>query len=182
MTTFYGHQLVLSLILCALATALRATPAPAQSKMDISSTAFASGAPIPAKYTCSGEDVSPPLSFSGVAPSARSLVLIVDDPDAPSGRFLHWVVYNLAPTTAHLDQGVSNAAVISNSGSQGRNDFGHEGYGGPCPPPGKPHHYRFRLYALNSRIEPQAATGPGVEQAMEGHIIAGAAVVGTFGR
>ena len=177
-----SRRIRLSLILCTIAMAPLGTIVQAQTKLEVSSTAFAPGAAIPARYTCSGEDLSPPLSFSGVPPSARSLALIVDDPDAPGGRFFHWVVYNLTPTTTHLDRAVSNAAVTSSSGAQGRNDFGRDGYGGPCPPPGKPHHYRFRLYALNNRIAPQAATGTGVEQAMEEHIIGSAELVGTYGR
>ena len=153
-----------------------------QSKMQIHSSAFTAGDPIPPKYTCSGQNVSPPLSWSGVPQGAKSLVLIVDDPDAPSGAFVHWVVYNLPPETTHLDEAVTNSTSIPGGGAQGRNDFGGDGYGGPCPPPGKPHHYRFLLYALNSRISPTPANGPAVEQAIKGHVFAFTDLIGIFGR
>src|SRR5271167_2822798 len=182
MTKYRRHWTEFFLMLCVAATLPPAAIAWAQPKMEIRSAAFAPGAPIPTKYTCSGENISPALSFSGLPQSARSLALIVDDPDAPGGTFSHWVVYNLPPQTTHLDEAVKKGTAIPGGGSQGRNDFGGDGYGGPCPPPGRPHHYRFRLFALNSQIAPQPATGPGVEQAMDGHILASAEVVGTFGR
>ncbi|HEY2105038.1 MAG TPA: YbhB/YbcL family Raf kinase inhibitor-like protein [Candidatus Binataceae bacterium] len=153
-----------------------------QSKMEIRTDAFAPGASIPGKYTCSGENISPPLAISGVPQSAKALALIVDDPDAPSGTFTHWVVYNLPPRTNHLEAGVKPGPTMPGGGTQGRNDFGGAGYGGPCPPPGSTHHYRFRLFALNGEITPQSASGPEVEQAMRGHILASAEMVGTFGR
>ena len=169
-------------MLCVAAAMPLAATVWAQPKMEIRSAAFAPGAPIPTKYTCSGENISPALSFSGLPQAARSLALIVDDPDAPSGTFVHWVVYNLPLQTTHLDEAVKKGTAITGGGSQGRNDFGRDGYGGPCPPPGAPHHYRFRLFALNSQLAPQPATGQGVEQAIEGHVLASAEVVGTFGR
>jgi Raf kinase inhibitor-like YbhB/YbcL family protein len=176
----YGGEFRLTL--CIGAALLLAVRAWAQPKMEIRTGAFASGAPIPSKYTCSGDDVSPALSISGVPQSAKALALIVDDPDAPSGTFVHWVVYNLPPRTTHLDEAVNKGTAMPGGGSQGRNDFGRDGYGGPCPPPGSPHHYRFRLFALNSQIAPQSATGQAVEQAMGGHVIATAAMIGTFQR
>lgn len=165
-----------------IAIALAMTNAAAQSKMEIRTNAFAPGAPIPDKYTCSGENLSPALAISGLPPSAKSLALIVDDPDAPAGTFVHWVVYNIPPGTTEIDAGVRPAAAMPGGGVQGRNDFGRLGYGGPCPPPGSPHHYHFRLFALNSQITPRSATGPAVEQAMQGHIVASAEMVGTFQR
>lgn len=151
--------------------------------MEIRTDAFAPGASIPEKYTCSGENISPPLAISGVPQSAKALVLVVDDPDAPAGTFVHWVVYNMPPRTDRIDAGVKPAQTMPGGGMQGRNDFGRAGYGGPCPPPGSPHHYRFRLFALSSQITPpQSATGPDVEQAMQGHILASTEMVGTFGR
>jgi Raf kinase inhibitor-like YbhB/YbcL family protein len=154
----------------------------AQSKMEIGTTAFTPGGSIPPKYTCSGEDTSPPLSIRGVPGSAKTLALIVDDPDAPSGTFVHWVVYNLPPGTTRIDAGVKASKTMPGGGAQGRNDFGRTGYGGPCPPPGSPHHYRFRLFALNSQITPSSDTGPEVEQAIQGHVVTSAEMVGTFGR
>jgi Raf kinase inhibitor-like YbhB/YbcL family protein len=153
-----------------------------QSKMEIRTDAFTPGGPIPAKYTCSGANVSPALAISGVPQPAKALALIVDDPDAPSGTFVHWVVYNLPPQTTHIDEDVAKGNTMPGGGMQGRNDFGGDGYGGPCPPPGKPHHYRFRLFALNGPLQPPSASGPEVERAMQGHILASAVVVGTFQR
>jgi hypothetical protein len=150
--------------------------------MEIRTDAFAPGTSIPDKYTCSGENISPPLAISGVPQSAKALVLIVDDPDAPAGTFVHWVVYNMPPQTKGIDAGVKPGNTMPGGGMQGRNDFGGVGYGGPCPPPGSSHHYRFRLFALNGEITPQATTGPGVEQAMQGHILTSTEMVGTFGR
>lgn len=152
------------------------------SKMEIHSDAFTPGNPIPARYTCSGENISPPLSWTGVPHGAKSLALVVDDPDAPSGTFVHWVVYNLPPETTHLDAGVPKSTSVPSGGMQGRNSFGSDGYGGPCPPPGKPHHYRFLLFALNSRISPASTTGPAVEQAMKGHVFGFTDLIGTYGR
>jgi Raf kinase inhibitor-like YbhB/YbcL family protein len=161
---------------------LLAVNARAQARMEIRSGAFSPGATIPQQYTCSGEDVSPPLTISGVPEQAKALALIVDDPDAPSGTFVHWVVYNLPPHTGHIEAGVKPGATMPQGGEQGRNDFGRLGYGGPCPPPGSPHHYRFRLFALNSEIRPASPSGTAVEQAMQGHIVASVQTTGTFGR
>jgi Raf kinase inhibitor-like YbhB/YbcL family protein len=154
----------------------------AQSKMEIRTGAFAPGAAIPDKYTCNGENLSPALVISGVPPSAQTLVLVVDDPDAPAGTFVHWVVYNMPAQTGRIDAGVQPGESMPGGGVQGRNGFGNLGYGGPCPPPGPPHHYHFRLFALNSQIAPQPAIGPAVEQAMQGHVVASAEMVGTFER
>jgi Raf kinase inhibitor-like YbhB/YbcL family protein len=153
-----------------------------QSKIQIRTSAFTPGDAIPIKYACSGENISPALSWTGMPPGTKSLALIVDDPDAPGGTFAHWVVYNLPPQTTHLDEAVTKGTSIPGGGAQGRNDFGGDGYGGPCPPPGSPHHYRFRLFALNSEISPQSSKGPEVEQAMKGHILANAELTGTFAR
>jgi Raf kinase inhibitor-like YbhB/YbcL family protein len=168
-------------LICAAAV-LVTTNVSAQSKMEIRTGAFAPGGPIPEQYTCAGENISPALAISGVPASAKAMVLIVDDPDAPAGTFVHWVVYNIPPQTVHIDGGVSQGQSMPGGGVQGRNDFGRTGYGGPCPPPGSPHHYRFRVFALNSQIGPSSDTGPAVEQAMQGHVLASAEMVGTFGR
>jgi Raf kinase inhibitor-like YbhB/YbcL family protein len=174
-----GSKLVPVLAAAAILIAANAWP---QSKMEIRTDAFAPGTSIPDKYTCSGENISPPLAISGVPQSAKALVLIVDDPDAPAGTFVHWVVYNMPPQTKGIDAGVKPGNTMPGGGMQGRNDFRGVGYGGPCPPPGSSHHYRFRLFALNGEITPQATTGPGVEQAMQGHILTSTEMVGTFGR
>jgi Raf kinase inhibitor-like YbhB/YbcL family protein len=174
-----GLTLVLLFVGAALILPARAWP---QSRMEIRTDAFATGGPIPVKYTCSGANVSPALAIGGAPQSAKALVLIVDDPDAPAGTFVHWVVYDMPPQTTHIDEAVAKGTTMPGGGTQGRNDFGGDGYGGPCPPPGKPHHYRFRLFALDGQIRPQSPTGTEVEQAMQGHILASAVVVGTYQR
>ena len=143
----------------------------------LTSTAFDDGAPIPARHTCDGEDVSPPLSWSEVPDGARSLALIVDDPDAPSGTFLHWLAWGVDPAAGGLTEGEAPAA-------EGTGGFGTTGYRGPCPPPGHgAHRYFFRLLALDA--EPQIAPGSGrdeLEGAVEGHVLGTAELVGTYER
>jgi len=170
------------LLVCIAAALILPATGWSQSEMEIRTSAFTPGDAIPLKYTCSGENISPAVSWTGMPPGTKSFALIVDDPDAPGGTFVHWVVYNLPPQTTRLDEAVTKGTSIPGGGAQGRNDFGGEGYGGPCPPPGSPHHYRFRLFALDSRISPQSSKGPEVEQAMKGHILASVELTGTFAR
>lgn len=144
--------------------------------MLIETSAFKKGQPIPAKYTCSGENVSPPLSFRDVPANAKSLVLIVDDPDAPKGTFDHWILWDIPPTTKNFSEG----AFV---GQQGLNHYNEKRYRGPCPPPGKPHRYFFKLYALDTLISlPEGSTKNQVEEAMKEHILAKAELMGTFQR
>ena len=151
--------------------------------MTITSSAFQSGQAIPAKYTCEGEDVSPPLDWRDLPADAKSLSLICDDPDAPVGTWVHWVVYDLPLTTGGLTEKVSTSQVLPNGAKQGRNDFKRVGYGGPCPPPGKPHRYYFKLYALDTDLGLKpGATKQDLLRAMEGHILAEAQVMGTYQR
>jgi Raf kinase inhibitor-like YbhB/YbcL family protein len=155
--------------------------------MDIALTspAFAAGAAIPTQYTCDGTDVSPPLAWSGAPPGTRAFALIVDDPDAPAGTWVHWVLFNLSGTTSSLPENVAKSESVAELGGalQGRNDFRRTGYGGPCPPPGKPHHYLFRLYALDGPLALRAgATKADVERAMQNHVLAQGQLVGTYGR
>jgi Raf kinase inhibitor-like YbhB/YbcL family protein len=167
---------------CVLLLAL-AEPAYAQATLKLSSSAFASGGAIAKQYTCEGKDYSPALTWTDVPPSAKTLALIVDDPDAPMGTFVHWVVYNLPASIHQLDQNVAKAPTIAGGGQQGRNGFGRDGYRGPCPQPGATHHYHFRLYALdtNLKLEP-GATATAVEAAIKGHVLASAELVGTYRR
>jgi Raf kinase inhibitor-like YbhB/YbcL family protein len=141
------------------------------------SSAFDHGGPIPRPYGCEGEDLSPPLSWSGAPEGTRSLALVVDDPDAPGGTFTHWLAWALDPGAEGLGEG--EAAPV-----EGRNDFGTAGYRGPCPPPGHGRHrYSFRLYALDS--EPDLRPGASkrdVERALEGHGLAEAELIGTYER
>ncbi len=138
---------------------------------------------IPIKYTCDGADLSPPLSWGEPPGGAESLVLIVDDPDAPGGTFTHWVLFNLPASTEGLPGGVSRLERPETGGIHGRNDFREVGYNGPCPPPGKPHTYRFKLYALDAKLDlaPGATRGE-VLKAMEGHVLGEAGLRGKYGR
>ena len=151
--------------------------------IQLRSPAFTGGQSIPAKHTCDAEDLSPPLSWSGVPPSAESLALICDDPDAPLGTWVHWVLYGLPSTVSELPEGISTADTVLGGARQGTNDFKRTGYGGPCPPPGKPHRYFFRLYALDTMIglEPRA-TKKELLQAMERHILAQGELIGRYWR
>ncbi|MBV8357921.1 MAG: YbhB/YbcL family Raf kinase inhibitor-like protein [Deltaproteobacteria bacterium] len=148
----------------------------------LTSSAFENQGTIPEQYTCSGRNESPELRWTGIPGGTRSLSLILDDPDAPIGTFVHWVIYNLSPTTTGLPEGVSATASIADS-EQGTNGSGTIGYTGPCPPPGKPHHYHFRLYALDQKLKLKAgATAHQVEAAIKGHVLGRAELVGIFAR
>jgi Raf kinase inhibitor-like YbhB/YbcL family protein len=164
--------------------------------MHLSSAAFDNGAAIPAKYTGAGQDVSPPLSWSGVPGGTKSFALICDDPDAPSrakprpeGPWVHWVIYNIPAGTSELPEGVSREAepIRPVGARQGKNDFGsdHVGYRGPMPPKGSGvHRYFFKLYALDQELDlaPQETTKTSLLAAMRGHILAEGALRGTFER
>lgn len=143
----------------------------------ISSAAFAQSGTIPAKYTCDGSDVSPPLMIGNVPPGAKSLALIVDDPDAPAGTWVHWVVWNIDPATKEIKEN-----SLPRGAQEGMTDFRKRGYGGPCPPGGT-HRYFFRLYALDSLM----TLGPNttrtlLEQAMKRHIVAQSELMGRYTR
>lgn len=149
----------------------------------VTSLAFAAGAPIPARFTCKGENVSPPLAWSGAPAGTRSFALIVDDPDAPSGDWVHWILFNLPPGIERLDAGQPNNFKLSNGAIQGINDFGTAGYGGPCPPPGRPHRYVFHVYALDVVLDlKSAARKPELLRAMDGHVLASGELTGAFQR
>lgn len=149
----------------------------------ISSSAFSEGGTIAKKFTCDGPDVSPALTWKDAPATAQSYALIMDDPDAPVGTWVHWVLYNLPPSTKELPEGVEKTEQLSNGALQGRNDFRKIGYGGPCPPPGKPHRYYFKLYALDRKLELKAgASKAEVETAMKGHIVGRAQLMGQYGR
>lgn len=152
-------------------------------QMNITSPAFSDGASIPARFTCQGENLSPQLDWSGVPSGARSLALVVSDPDAPGGTFIHWVLYNLPPQTSGLPEGVPATERLSSGAAQGRNDFGRIGYGGPCPPPGKPHRYIFTLYALDLAPDlPAGLNAARLNSLMRGHILAQASLTGLYQR
>ena len=145
----------------------------------MTSPVFSNGAVIPARYTCSGADVSPPISWSGVPNGAQSLALTVIDPDAPGKPFVHWVVFGLSVSSTGLAEGEA-----PREGSlQGRNDFGNNGYRGPCPPPGAPHHYHFKVYALDTKLSLQSGVSEAaLQDAIKGHVMATGELIGTFKR
>lgn len=149
----------------------------------ITSPAFSNGAAIPVRHTCSGEDLSPRLEWAGAPPGTKRLALIVEDPDAPAGNFIHWVLYNIPPELAALEEGLSTDATLPGIGLQGKSGFGRSGYGGPCPPPGKAHRYYFRLYALDLSSDlPAGLNAEKLKKAIAGHILAQAEWMGTFKR
>ena len=152
-------------------------------RLELKTAAFASGGTIPTQFTCSGENISPSLTWTQPPSGTRSFVLIVDDPDAPGGTWVHWVAYDLPAAARQLPEHVPAGEVISGGGKQGTNDFPANGYGGPCPPPGKPHRYFFRLYALDTILALHVpARRPDVDSAMKGHVLAQAELMGRFGR
>jgi len=164
-------------------------PAPAKEErktaaaMSIRSSAFGDGKRIPKEYTGDGQDLSPPLEWSGVPEGTKSLALVCDDPDAPMGAFAHWVLWGLAPDATRLEKGVRPDTPLPGGAQQGRNSLHHIGYGGPCPPAGKPHRYYFKLYALDAVINPPDSADKGaLERAMQGHVLNMAQLMGRYGR
>jgi len=156
---------------------------PAQSSFRIESAAFKEGAFIPARFTCQGENVSPPLAWVDPPSGARSFALMVEDPDAPAGTWTHWVVYNLPAQARAMEVNTPKQGELPNGGLQGMSSFGSVGYGGPCPPPGKPHRYFFRLYALDTELNLQpGATKADMLAALKGHILGEAQLMGRFKR
>jgi Raf kinase inhibitor-like YbhB/YbcL family protein len=150
--------------------------------MEIKSSAFGSGEMIAAKYTCDGADFSPPLEWTGSPAGTKSFALICDDPDAPMGTWVHWVIYDIPPTATMLAEGITREKDLPGGGTQGINDFRKIGYGGPCPPGGT-HRYFFKLYALDTLL----GLKPGITKdqlltAMRGHILVEAQIMGTYRR
>lgn len=183
--------LALSLLL--LASCARVPPAPSQSptpatpretqaEIKVTSAVFKEGQPIPRQYTCDGVNVSPPLEWTGVPKTAKTIAIIADDPDAPSGTWVHWVVYDLPAQNIGLVENLPPDEQLKAGGFQGTNDFRKIGYGGPCPPTGT-HRYFFKVYALDNFLSLKvAATKTLVEKAMEGHIVAQGQLMGTYSR
>ena len=152
--------------------------------MEVKSTAFQDGAMIPKVYTCDGQDISPPLSWSGVPAEAKSIALIMDDPDAPRGTWVHWVVFNIPPGTNNLADNIPRTPSLTNGAVHGANSWGGRkiGYGGPCPPSGT-HRYYFRVYALDAKLNLKpGATTDQVRKAMKGHVMAEGQLMGKYKR
>src|SRR4030067_528268 len=162
---------------CKADAAVPASEGVVDMSIQITSTAFNEGDKIPRLYTCDDANVSPPLTWTGVPTTTVSLALVMDDPDAPAGTWVHWVLYNLSPNLTGLEQGKSG------NGVDGKNDFNRSGYGGPCPPRGSTHRYFIKLYALDIQLDIKAgATKTQVENAMRGHILTQGQLMGRFGR
>jgi len=151
--------------------------------LQLTSSAFKEGSSIPAKYTCDGADVSPALKWCDTPPHAESFALICDDPDAPMGTWVHWVLYNLPAASTELSENIPATETLPNGAKQGVTDFKRVGYGGPCPPPGKPHRYFFKLYALDAELSLKPReTKKELLKAMHGHVLAEASLMGTYQR
>jgi len=151
-------------------------------EIKITSPAFEDGALIPARYTCDGEDISPPLQWQTVPEGTRSIALICDDPDAPMGTWVHWVLFNLPAETRALAENVPPDKILADGSKQGTTDFGRVGYGGPCPPSGT-HRYFFKIYALDTEIDsPAGITKSQLLSAMEGHILGKGRLIGKYKR
>lgn len=147
----------------------------------LTTTAFL-GADIPKKFTCDGQDVSPALAWNDPPTGTETFALIVDDPDAPGGTWVHWVIFDLPGDARELREGMPKDRELPTGARQGRNDFGKIGYNGPCPPKGTVHRYFFKLYALNSKMNLKPGVSKGeLERAMKGHTLAQAELIGKFG-
>jgi Raf kinase inhibitor-like YbhB/YbcL family protein len=150
--------------------------------LSIYSNVFKDGATLSSAYTCDEDDISPGISWEEVPAGTQSMALIMDDPDAPGRTFVHWVIYNIPASRSGLPSGVAKNNTLDDGSLQGKNDFGKIGYGGPCPPSGKPHRYVFKVYALDTELDLKSgATKSQLEAAMKGHILAQGEMVGTYG-
>lgn len=176
-----SYLIVVLILICPLAVSAE-TKGGREMKITVTSSAFTEGGMIPKKYTCDGADMSPPLSWSGIPKGTKSLAIIADDPDAPAGTWVHWVVYNLPPDLTGFPESVPPQKTLANGGIQGQTDFRRIGYGGPCPPGGT-HRYFFRVYALDEVLDlAPGAIKKRLLQAMEGHILAEGELMGKYKR
>jgi Raf kinase inhibitor-like YbhB/YbcL family protein len=151
--------------------------------LTVLSSAFQEGGEIPARYTCEGQDVSPALTWDEPPAGTQSFALIMDDPDAPGGVFTHWVLFNLPADSRDLSEAVPTQPQLPDGSLQGKNDFGRIGYGGPCPPSGRPHRYQFTIYVLDQTLDLEAGTSKKqIIDAMQGHILVQGRLTGTYQR
>jgi Raf kinase inhibitor-like YbhB/YbcL family protein len=174
---------VVALAMPIVAGAQTAPKGAANMAFTMQSSDFTNGGEIPRACTCDGEDRSPALSWSGAPEGTKVFALIADDPDAPAGTWVHWVIFNIPGKAQSLPAGVERKEQLADGTKQGRNDFRKPGYGGPCPPPGKAHRYFFKLYALNADLTLSAgATKTDVERAMKDHVLVHAELMGRYKR
>jgi len=185
--------MILGVAICLFVSCANRSPAPAQqttstpvnenkSGIKLTSKALNEGQASPRGYTCDGANVSPPLEWTGVPKSAKTLAIVADDPDAPAGTWVHWVLYNLPSDVIGMVENTPPIETLSGGGMQGTNDFQKIGYGGPCPPRGS-HRYFFKIYALDSELPLKpGASKVDLEPAMEGHIISQGQLIGTYRR
>jgi Raf kinase inhibitor-like YbhB/YbcL family protein len=155
--------------------------------LTLSSSAFQANTTIPKEFTCDGVDDSPPLSWQDAPKGTKSFALIMDDPDAPPGTWIHWILFNIPGNAESLNRGIEKKDSLGNGARHGLvwgvKDFSRVGYYGPCPPPGKPHRYFFKLYALDTMLNlPAKSTKAQLENAMEGHVLGQASLIGLYGR
>lgn len=149
----------------------------------ITSTAFSAGGSIPVKFTGQGDDISPDLAWRDAPASLKSYALVCDDPDAPSGTWVHWTMWNIPPSTTSLPQGVPSDETLADGAVQGMTSSGHSGYSGPMPPRGNAHHYYFRIYALDTVLSlPPSASRAELDRAMRGHVVSQGQLMGTYQR
>ena len=179
MIKLFGISILIAAMILGAVPALRAEA----EKMALTSPAFEEGGWIPEKFTCDGKNISPALKWTSPPVGNQSLVLFAEDWDAPAGLWVHWVLFNIPPTVSNLPEGLPALQTLVNFERNGINDFKNLGYGGPCPPTGTIHHYRFKLYALDAapRLEAGAARDE-LLTAMEGHVLAEAQLMGKYRR
>lgn len=187
-TRAFAFTILSSLALLGCSTGPRSlAPQPAakqspdqKSEIKVTSVAFKEGQPIPRQYTCAGVNISPPLEWSGVPKAAKTIAIIVNDPDAPSGDWVHWVLYNVPADNIGFVENVPATETLKAGGFQGKNDFGKVGYGGPCPPAGT-HRYFFKLYAVDTELPLKAgATWAELQTALDDHVVAQGQLMGTY--
>ncbi len=195
MTTKNSTQKIIAFLFTGLLTGFFLKPSAAQNPpspqnlaeapmaFTLKSSAFSEGQRIPVPHTCMGADLSPPLSWSGAPAGTQEFALVCDDPDAPMRTWVHWVLYKIPGKRTDLPQGIFKGDTVKDIGMQGRSDFGSNGYGGPCPPPGKDHRYFFKLYALSKPLEAEPGmTKDQLLSAMKGRILGQAQLMGVFSR
>jgi Raf kinase inhibitor-like YbhB/YbcL family protein len=147
----------------------------------LTSTAFVDGQSLPDKFTCHGQDISPPLQWSGIPANSKSIAITCEDPDAPSGTFTHWIIFDIPVASNSLSENVSKTATLPDGAGQGKNSFGNIGYNGPCPPGGKTHHYIFKIYALDNSVTLNSDAGmDDLLKAIDGHVLAQGQLTGTY--